>query len=123
VRGSVWQVSPIIDPQTRQGEARIALPYTTAIRPGGFAGVAITSGAMDAPLLPESAVLNDGNASYVYVVRRDGVVERRPVTVSTVTDKGVVIASGLAGNEQVVLSAGAFINPGEKVVPVRAAGR
>ena len=35
--GSVWQVSPVIDPQNRQGEVRIAVPYDPAIRPGGFA--------------------------------------------------------------------------------------
>src|SRR3546814_5959457 len=26
-QGQVWQVSPVIDPQTRQGDARIAIPY------------------------------------------------------------------------------------------------
>ncbi len=25
--GSVWQVSPVIDPQSRQGEVRISIPY------------------------------------------------------------------------------------------------
>ena len=37
--GSVWQVSPVIDPQSRQGEVRILVPYDPAIRPGGFAEV------------------------------------------------------------------------------------
>ncbi|HEX8513769.1 MAG TPA: efflux RND transporter periplasmic adaptor subunit, partial [Allosphingosinicella sp.] len=32
-RGSVWQISPIIDPQTRQGEARISIPYNRELRP------------------------------------------------------------------------------------------
>ena len=36
-QGTVWQVSPIIDPQTRQGIARILVPYNRDIRPGGFA--------------------------------------------------------------------------------------
>jgi RND family efflux transporter MFP subunit len=35
--GEVWQVSPVIDPQTRQGIARVALTYNPALRPGGFA--------------------------------------------------------------------------------------
>jgi hypothetical protein len=33
----------------------------------------------------------------------------------------VIIASGLAGNEAVVLSAGPFLNPGQKVNPKREA--
>ena len=36
-QGSIWQVSPIIDPATRQGVARIAVPYDRDLRPGGFA--------------------------------------------------------------------------------------
>ena len=36
---------------------------------------------------------------------------------------GVVVAEGLNGTEQVVASAGAFLNPGERVRPERAAAR
>ena len=41
-QGSIWQVSPIIDPATRQGVARIAVPYDRDLRPGGFATASIT---------------------------------------------------------------------------------
>ena len=58
-QGSIWQVSPIIDPASRQGVARVALPYDPDLRPGGFASAMIRAGSVDAPLLPESAVLND----------------------------------------------------------------
>ena len=43
--GEVWQVAPIIDAQTRQGVARIALRYDPALRPGGFAAATIVGGA------------------------------------------------------------------------------
>ena len=56
--GSVWLVAPVIDPQSRQGEARIAVPYDPAIRPGGFAEARIAAGSSTAPLLPQSAVLS-----------------------------------------------------------------
>ena len=120
-QGSVWQISPIIDPQTRQGEARIAIPYNRELRPGGFASASIRAGATVAPLLPESAVLTDDTGTYVLIVAQDNTVQRRPVRTGSVTDKGVVIAEGLEGNERVVQSAGAFLNPGEKVRPQRAA--
>lgn len=121
--GSVWQVSPVIDPQTRQGEVRILLPYDRALRPGGFASAQLTSGAIDAPMLPESAVLNDDRGSYVYVVGNDNVVQRRAVRVGSVTDEGVVITDGLNGTERVVMAAGAFLTPGEKIRPQRATAR
>lgn len=122
-RGQVWQVSPIIDPQTRQGVARIAIPYDRALRPGGFASAQLVSGAVDAPMVPESTVLSDASGSFVYVVGNDNVVQRRDVKVGSVTDRGVIVAEGLSGNERVVLSAGAFLNPGEKIRPQRMAAR
>lgn len=117
-KGQVWQVSPVIDPQTRQGTARIALSYDPALRPGGFAAASIVSGGANAPQLPESAVLSDDKGNFVYVVGTGNKVERRDVKVGGVSDAGVAIASGLTGRERVVLSAGAFLNPGQKINPI-----
>jgi len=115
--GQVWQVSPVIDPQTRQGTARIALAYAPQLRPGGFAEVNITAGTVVAPQLPESALLSDAKGSYVYVVGNDNKVQRRPVTTGLVTAQGIAVVSGLAGNERIVLRAGGFLQPGETVIP------
>ncbi len=117
--GQVWQMPPVIDPTTRQGSVRIALAYSEAIRPGGFATASIRSGAAQAPMLPESAVQSDEKGNYVFVVNAQNKVERRDVKVGAVSDKGITIATGLSGRERVVLTAGAFLNPGESVVPVR----
>jgi len=119
--GSVWQVSPVIDPQSRQGEVRIAIPYQQSIRPGGFAEARISSGATTAPLLPQSAVLSDEKGNYVYVVNAKNEVERRNVRVGTVDENGVTIADGISGQEAIVLSAGPFLNPGQKIAPKRQA--
>jgi RND family efflux transporter MFP subunit len=121
VTGTVWQVAPVIDPQSRLGEVRIAVPYSPAMRPGGFAEAKITAGTTAAPLLPQSAVLSDEKGNYVYIVNAKNVVERRDITIGTVNDAGVTVATGLSGNEAVVLSAGPFLNPGQKVNPRREA--
>jgi HlyD family secretion protein len=119
-QGQIWQIAPIIDPQSRQGEARIALPVDRELRPGGFAAASIRAGSVDAPMLPESAVLNDTGGSYVYIIDQKNIVRRRNVRVASVTDEGVVVGEGLAGNERVVLSAGPFLTEGETVRPQRA---
>ena len=121
--GNVWMVSPVIDPQTRQGEARIAVSYDPAIRPGGFAEARIAAGSATAPLLPQSAVLSDKDGNYVYVINARKQVERRSIKIGNVDDSGVTIAEGLSGQESVVLSAGPFLNPGQKVMPKRQAAR
>lgn len=116
--GRIWQISPVIDPASRLGTARIALGYDPALRPGGFASAAIVSGTADAPLLPQSAVQSDDKGNFVYVVTAANKVERRAIKVGSVSDAGVAIVQGLAGNERVVASAGAFLNPGQKVIPI-----
>jgi RND family efflux transporter MFP subunit len=123
VSGTVWQVAPVIDPQSRLGLVRIAVPYSSAIRPGGYAEAKISSGTTSAPLLPQSAVLSDDKGNYVYIVNAKNEVERRDIKIGTVNEDGVTIASGLSGNEAVVLSAGPFLNPGQKVNPHREAAR
>jgi RND family efflux transporter MFP subunit len=123
IAGSVWQVAPIVDPASRQGIARVSVPYQKLLRPGAFATVSLTSGTADVPLLPQSAVFSDEKGNYVYVVDKDNRVQRRGITVGDVDERGVTIASGLSGQERVVASAGAFLNPGDKINPVRQAAR
>jgi RND family efflux transporter MFP subunit len=118
--GQIWQLSPTIDAQTREGIARIALAYDPALRPGGFASAQIRSGAVTAPILPESAILSDQQGAFVYVVDKANKATRRAVKTGDVMAEGIVIASGLSGNERVVMRAGGFLNPGDVVRPVPA---
>ena len=118
IAGQVWQVSPIVSMDTRQGTVRIAIPYSSALRPGGFADARLVAGSGEAPLLPESAVQSGPEGNFVLIVDGKNQIRRRPVKVGTVTDGGVSIASGLTGTEKVVVLAGAFLNPGDKVKPV-----
>ena len=120
--GQIWQVSPIIDAQDRQGTARIALAYDPAIRPGGFASAEIARGALVAPRLPESAIMSDEKGSFVYIVNKDDRVERRNVRTGIVTDQGIAVVAGITGSERVILRAGGFVNEGDRVNPVTASG-
>jgi len=121
--GTVWQVAPVIDPQSRLGDVRISVPYDPSMRPGGFAEARITAGATTAPVLPQSAVLSDDKGNYVYIVNGKNEVERRDIRIGNVSDTGVSVAAGLSGSEAVVLSAGPFLSPGQKVKPRRQAAR
>jgi RND family efflux transporter MFP subunit len=118
--GEVWLIDPIIDPNSRLGIARIRLPYDPRLRVGAFARAEIKSGDTNRPLLPQSAVLTDNAGTYVYIVGAENTVERRDISVGEVSDRGVSIASGLSGSEQVVVSAGAFLRNGETIDPIQA---
>lgn len=119
-QGKVWLVDPIIEVNTRQGIARIALPYSPGLRVGAFGAASISVGEAAQPVLPQSAVQVDAKGSYVYVVGNGDRVERRAIRVGSVSDQGVAIAAGLNGTERVVATAAAFLNPGEKVNPIMA---
>lgn len=115
--GTIWQIAPTINAQSRQGIARVSLPFSPALKPGGFASVQIKAGAVTAAILPESAIQNDRDGSFVYIVDKSNKVKRRNVKTGIVTQKGIAIIEGLDGTERVVLFAGGFLNPDETVTP------
>ena len=121
--GEVRLLGAIIDPQTRLGDIRIQLKPDPTLRPGAFARAMVAVAKAQRPVLPQTAVMADGNGSYVLVVNSVGKVERRPVRVSGTTDTGVIIAAGLTGNERVVATAGGFLRDGEAVQVAAAAAR
>ncbi len=117
--GQVWQLSPTVDQNTRQGTARVALAFSRELRPGGFATARINGGTLTATVLPESAVLADDEGAFVYVVDQENKAVRRSVTIGRATEQGIAITEGLSGDELVVQSAGGFLSPGETVNPRR----
>lgn len=113
--GRIWLLGAVIDPQSRLGEVRIALTPNPALRPGAFARSSVTLERAERPVLPQTAVMADSAGSYVYVVGRNGEVQRRTVQVGSVIPAGVVIEDGLSGRERVVSMDGGFLHGGEKV--------
>ena len=116
--GRVRLLGAVIDPQTRLGEARVALTPDPNLRPGAFARAEVTVSNADRAVLPQTAVLTDDRGSYVLIVNAQHKIERRAVRVSGMVQNGVTIAEGITGKEQVVATAGAFLQEGELVNPV-----
>ncbi len=114
--GKVRLIGAVIDPQTRLGSVRVDVEPHPNLRPGAFARAEVEVGRGRRPLLPQSAVLSDVDGTYVVVANADDTVARRPVSVAGSRREGLVIASGLQGDERVVLTAGPFLRLGEKVI-------
>jgi HlyD family secretion protein len=113
--GKVRLLGAVIDPQTRLGEVRIQLQPDPQLRPGAFARGEVVVGKGERPVLPQTAVLSDEKGTYALVVNAQNHVERRNVHVSDTNTKGLVIASGLTGNERVIMTAAGFLRVGERV--------
>jgi HlyD family secretion protein len=114
--GKVWQIGAVIDGTTRQGTVRISLPADDQnLRPGAFARADIQAGAMVGVILPQTAVLSDDHGTYTLVVGADDKVERRAINVVGARAEGLLVDSGITGNERVIAIAGAFLRAGEQV--------
>lgn len=113
--GKVRLLGAIIDPQTRLGEVRIALQPDPQLRPGAFARGEVVVGRGERPVLPQTAVLSDDKGTYVLVVDTANRVERRDVHVTDTNSRGLVIASGLTGDERVIMTAAGFLRVDERV--------
>jgi RND family efflux transporter MFP subunit len=116
--GHVRLLPAVIDPQTRLGMARVELKPDPNLRPGAFARAEVTVSNAKRAVLPQTAVLTDDKGSYVLVVDAQDKVERRRVRVSGMMQNGVTISEGLTDADQVVATAGAFLQEGELVKPV-----
>jgi HlyD family secretion protein len=113
--GTVRLVSAVIDPQTRLGEIRVALPQHPDLRPGAFARGEVRVGSETRPVVPQTSVLANGPENFVYVVGADSHVTRRVVRIAGTQPQGIVISEGLDGTENIVSTAGAFLHEGEQV--------
>jgi multidrug efflux pump subunit AcrA (membrane-fusion protein) len=71
-------------------------------------------------VIPGSAIGNDQQGDFVYVVGKDDVVERRSIVRGPMTPTGLAIRSGLAGPDRVIVNGLLNARPGEKVVPENA---
>jgi HlyD family secretion protein len=116
--GRVRLLGAVIDPQTRLGMVRVSLQPDPNLRPGAFARAEVTVSNAERTVLPQTAVLTDEKGSYVLVVDAGNKLERRTVHVSGVAGNGVTISDGVKYKEEVVATAGAFLQAGEVVNPV-----
>jgi len=84
--------------------------------PGSFAMATVTLGEIrDATVAPSQAVQRGQQGQYVFVVKQDGTVESRQVTVSMQDERQAVIEKGLAPGEVVVTDGQLRLAPGARV--------
>jgi HlyD family secretion protein len=117
-QGRIRLLGAVIDPATRLGTVKVSLTPDPNLRPGAFARAEVTVSNAERAVLPQTAVLNDDKGSYVLIVNAQGKIERRSIRVTGMVAGGVTIADGIDPKDQIVTTAGAFLQEGETVKPV-----
>lgn len=112
--GKVFQISPVVDPATRLGVIRVAVPAQSGLRPGMFVRGVISLGARQALAVPAQAVQGDAGKYFVYTL--DGnVVRRVAVETGARTADRIEILSGLKPDQKVVVDGAGFVSDGDTV--------
>jgi RND family efflux transporter MFP subunit len=117
-QGRIRLLGAVIDPATRLGTTKILLMPDPNLRPGAFARAEVTVSNAERTVLPQTAVLNDDKGTYVLIVNAQGKVERRSVKVTGMVSGGVTIGEGIKPTDQIVTTAGGFLQEGETVKPI-----
>jgi RND family efflux transporter MFP subunit len=89
------------------------------ILPGLYARVRVPLQKKAALLVPDTAISNDQQGSYVLIVNEKNMVERRSVKTGHLVDQQRVIEQGLDGKEWVIVKGLLKAVPGRQVTPVR----
>lgn len=115
--GTIRLISSEVDPVTRLGKLRVALPLDAKVTIGSFASGVIEVGRQTAITVPISAITVTAGKSTVQVVT-DNKIATREVTTGLRSPARAEIKSGLAENELVVARAGSFLRDGDAVTPI-----
>lgn len=101
--GKVILVSTVMDPETRSLKVRTEVPNRDArLKPDMFANVEIITDVNRTSIsIPQTALLNDGGQSVVFVAAGSG-FEKRTVTTGIQSDDRIEITSGLKAGDKVV---------------------
>ncbi len=118
--GTVFFVSPTVDPQNRTMTVKAAVPNQDGrLRPGASADVRLVLERRPrAIVVPEAAIVPEQGRSFVYRVRA-GEAERVPVTVGVRSAGRVEIQSGISAGDTVVTAGQQRLSDGS---PVRIEG-
>jgi cobalt-zinc-cadmium efflux system membrane fusion protein len=111
LHGKVLFVSDVLESDSRRDKTRIAFPNPDAwLKPNMFATVSLHGAAVRRVVLPSSALLMNNDRTSVFVAVAPWTFVRR--TVQPLLDEGtqVVIDSGVAPGEQVVVKGGILLN-------------
>jgi cobalt-zinc-cadmium efflux system membrane fusion protein len=111
-RARVVYVAPTIDPTTHRLSVRAVIDNTDgALKPEMFASFRIVTGeGAQAPAVPASAVVYEGDSAHVWVLQSADALVIRPIRPGRTNDGYVEVLDGLKPGERVITKGSLFID-------------
>lgn len=108
--GTVSQILPAGNPQTHTFTVKVDLPSTPGLKSGMFGRFQLGKGSAPTILVPESAVLQRGELTSVFVVGSDQISRLRWVKTGRRLNGQLEMLSGVNAGERVLLEASAGVD-------------
>ena len=118
VAGQLTFLDNAVQTTTGQVTLRATVPNSNhRFWPGRFVNIRLVLNTIhSAVLVPASAPQMSAKGSFVYVVKQDSTAEQRPVSLGQRQGELIVVESGVAAGEQVVINGQLGVTPGGKVL-------
>lgn len=115
--GTVREIEPVVNQQSRQATVRIDLPSTNLLKPGMFATGAITTSTSVGVSVPQKAVQpqSDGSAIVFMLMGEDKVKAQKVQVGEILNNNRVEIKDGLKVGDRVVIDGAGYIKDGDTV--------
>ncbi|RJQ68230.1 MAG: efflux RND transporter periplasmic adaptor subunit [Desulfobacteraceae bacterium] len=115
VTGEIGRIIPTADTQSRSFEIKVAMPEGLDLKSGMFARVFLPIGGTGILLVPQTAVVNEGQLTGLFVVGPDGIARFRLVRTGKHYGEQVEIFSGLQEGQRFVSDVPVTLKDGMKV--------
>lgn len=125
IKGIVDFADPLVDPETGTFTVRAELPNPeNTLLPGQFTRVKLLLDVIEGSIVvPRKALSIEKGGAFLFVVKKNNVVEKRFVQTGPEIGNNVVIERGLGANELVVVEGYHKLQPGMTVSPVYSADK
>lgn len=114
--GKVAEIVPAADPGSRSFLVKVELPTNAALRSGMYGKALFPIGEKKSLSVPQTAVIERGQLTSVFVLDEKGIAHLRLVKTGKVTGDRVEILSGINAGEQIVARETEKVKEGNRVV-------
>ncbi len=115
--GTVREIDPIIDRQSRQATVNIDLPSQVPLKPGMFLRATISTATAQGQTVPVKALLPQADGSAIaFVVQDDNTVKAQSVEIGEIlANEKVEVIQGLQTGDRIVVKGAAYLKDGDSV--------
>ena len=124
LRGTVREIAPLVDEETRQATVKVNLPSSDLLRPGMFLRAALTTSEIQGITAPAKSILPQADgSSIVYLLDEDDIVRARTVEIGEILEgtpgnldtARLEIKSGLNLGDRLVVAGAGYLKDGDRV--------